>query len=90
MSYNTKEKNMITSKNKLLLSQAVGQRINELIKDNNTSISELSERSHLPLKTLERLASGKALRITNNEIYFICRGLNITLYLFFDSPLFDF
>ena len=81
---------MITSKNKLLLSQAVGQRINELIKDNNTSISELSERSHLPLKTLERLASGKALQITNNEIYFICRGLNITLYLFFDSPLFDF
>lgn len=81
---------MITLKNKLLLSQAVGQRINELIKDNNTSISELSERSHLPLKTLERLASGKALRITNNEIYFICCGLNITLYLFFDSPLFDF
>ena len=81
---------MITSKNKLLLSQAVGQRINELIKDNNTSISELSERSRLPLKTLERLASGKALRITNNEIYFICRGFNITLYLFFDSPLFDF
>lgn len=81
---------MITRENKLALSRAVGLRINELLKEKNTSVSELSKRSRLPLKTLERLASGNALRITNNEIYFICRGLDITLYIFFDSPLFDF
>lgn len=69
------------------LSNAIRQRIIELMKDMN--FADLSKVSDVRYTTLISFMNGKNKTITLNILYNLCTGLKINLYDFFNCYLFD-
>ena len=71
------------------LSNAIKQRILNLINENNITVSKLSTLAGISRSTLSKFLSGKRKYIHIEIIEYICEALNITLKDFFDDPLFN-
>lgn len=61
----------------------ISSRINELTKERNISINELSKRSKIPQSTLANILVRKK-NPTIPTLYKICNGLNMSLVEFFN------
>ena len=71
------------------LSNAIKQRILNLINENNITVSKLSTLAGISRSTLSKFLSGKRKYIHIEIIEYICEALNITLKDFFDDSLFN-
>lgn len=71
------------------LSKAVRIRINDLIKENNISVSKLSTMAGISRSTLSKFLTGKRKYIRLDMIEYICEALNIKLIDFFNDKIFD-
>ena len=71
------------------LSDALKQRILNLLKEKNLSVSKLSTLAGISRSTLSKFLSGKRKYIQIEIIEYICEALNINLAKFFDDSLFD-
>lgn len=70
------------------LSNAIRQRIIELMKSQGFNLLQLSKVSNVSYTTLISFMNGKNKTITLSTLYDLCFGLNIGLCDFFDSPIF--
>lgn len=73
----------------MLLSTAMRQRINNLLKQNNMNIWKLYKATGVPASTLSYFMNGKRELISIKTLLHICEGLGISIKEFFDDPLFD-
>ena len=72
----------------MLLSDAINQRITELMKENNLTAYQLSYKAGISNSIISDCRRGKVKEPTISSIIHICEGLNIELKDFFNSPLF--
>lgn len=75
---------------KMELNEMIGERINNLCKENNLSINRLASICGLRQSTISNILNGNSKNPTINSIKKICNGLGISLATFFDDPIFDF
>lgn len=68
------------------LVDAVYARIIELVKERQITVNALANISGVPRPTILTMTRSTTVKLST--IYGICEGLKITLYEFFDSPLF--
>ena len=68
---------------------AVSYRIIELCNERNITINKLSTICGITQSTLEGIVNKKFINPKTLTIVRICRGLDIPLKAFYDSPLFD-
>lgn len=73
----------------MYLSTAIKNRIYELCKERNISINKLCIMSGITQSTLANINARPNTNLTVLTIMRICRGLNITLQDFFNSPTFN-
>lgn len=71
------------------LNEAVSARITELCQERNLTQYKLYLKSGVPQSTLSTIMSCSYPSMKLRIIYEICDGLEISLYDFFNSPLFD-
>ena len=71
------------------LSDAVKNRILNLIKERNINVSKLSTLAGISRSTLSKFLSGKRKCLRLEIIEYICEALNLKLSEFFDDKLFD-
>lgn len=71
------------------LSDALRQRILNLLTEKNLTVSKLSTLAGISRSTLSKFLSKKRKYIHIEVIEFICEGLNMKLKDFFDDSLFD-
>ncbi len=71
------------------LSNAIKQRILNLISERGITVSKLSTLAGISRSTLSKFLSGKRKYLHIEIIECICEALNITLKDFFDDPLFN-
>ena len=71
------------------LSNAIKQRILNLINEREITVSKLSTLAGISRSTLSKFLSGKRKYLHIEIIECICEALNISLKDFFDDPLFD-
>ena len=69
--------------------EAVGKRLEELLKKANCSQSKFSQKSNISRTTINRTINGRADIITFETLIVFCKTLNITLREFFASELFN-
>ena len=70
-------------------SDAVAQRIRELLKEQGIKQSELEQATGIPHQTMASLMSSRSDGVNLKTVMLIILGLGITTIKFFDSPLFD-
>lgn len=73
----------------MYLSKAVRNRIYELCNERKITINKLCTISGITQSTIANINSRPNTNFTILTIMRICRGLNITIQDFFNSPLFD-
>lgn len=73
----------------MLLSEAIKNRIYSLCKERNLTINKLCIICGITQSTLANLNARPHTNVTVLTVMRICRGLNISLQDFFNSPLFD-
>ena len=73
----------------MLLSKAIKNRISNLCKERNLTINKLCTICGITQSTLANINTRPNTNLTVLTIMRICRGLNISLQDFFNSPLFD-
>ena len=73
----------------MFLKKAIELRINDLCQKNNITINKLCTICGITQSTLANLKVRPNTNVSTLTILRICRGLNITLKDFFDSPLFE-
>ncbi len=71
------------------LSDALKQRILNLINERNLTVSKLSTLAGISRSTLSKFLSGKRKYIQIEIIEYICEALDIKLSEFFNDKLFD-
>ena len=72
----------------MLLSDAIRQRIKNLLKENDMNIWKLYKATGVPASTLTYFINQERGLITIRTLLHICEGFNIELKDFFDDPLF--
>ncbi len=73
----------------MFLSTSIKIRINELCEQNNISINKLATICGITQSTLANINSRPTTNLTVLTVMRVCRGLEISLQDFFDSPLFN-
>lgn len=73
----------------MTLTDAVRQRIKNLLKQNNMNIWKLYKLTGVSASTLTYFINQKRGLITMKTLLHICEGFGITLKDFFDDPLFE-
>ena len=73
----------------MTLSDAIKQRIIELCKERNITISKMCTLSGLNHSSIASFLSGKTGIPKIDTLYYLTLGLNISLCEFYNSPLFD-
>lgn len=73
----------------MTLTDAVRQRIKNLLKQNNMNIWKLYKLTGVSASTLTYFINQKRGLITMKTLLHICEGFEISLKEFFDDPLFD-
>ena len=71
------------------LSEAIGLRVSELLKERQISQFYLFKNGGVPRSTVCDVINYKKKRVSTETIYQICSTLNISLSKFFDSPFFN-
>ncbi|MBQ9117719.1 MAG: helix-turn-helix transcriptional regulator [Clostridia bacterium] len=71
------------------LVEAVGKRVEQLLQKRNMKANHLSKSGGIPRSTLSVLIAAKRKAVLLDTVYQICATLDITLYEFFNSPIFD-
>ena len=71
------------------LSEAIGLRVSELLKERQISRFYLFKIGGFPRSTVCDVINYKKKRVSTETIYQICSTLNISLSKFFDSPFFN-
>ena len=69
--------------------EVVGLRLNELLKAHHLSQTQFAKQSNISRTTINQTINGKARVVTFETLIVFCTTLNITLYDFFTSALFD-
>ena len=69
--------------------EAIGKRLDELLKQAHFTQKEFSQRSKISRVTINRTINGKVSVITFETLIAFCQTLNITLSDFFTSELFN-
>lgn len=71
------------------LSDATRKRIQQLLKQNNMKLFDLSKAAGIALPTISDFLKNDTKNLRMDTMLHICEGFNITLKEFFDNPLFD-
>lgn len=71
------------------LDDAIRKRINELVKDNNTNLTNLCLNSNITPSTIFDFMYGKTKKPSIFTIAKLCAGANITLKEFFNKDYFN-
>lgn len=69
--------------------EAVGQRVNNLLKEREMSQYALSKSGGIPKSTISVVIGAKRNAIKIDTIYQITETLGISLKMFFDDPIFE-
>ena len=69
--------------------QAIGIRLNEILKERNLTQTELARRSEISRMTVNGIIKGRATIVTFEILILICAALGITLTEFFKSSIFE-
>ena len=67
---------------------AISKRILDLCKEKNITVNKLANLSGIPSATIRCIFYGRSKNTGLRTILDICQGLDITLYQFFDDPVF--
>ena len=70
------------------LSDAIQKRITDLCKERNICINKLATNSGISNSTVFSIFYGKSKNPTLATVLHICEGFNISLFEFFDDPIF--
>lgn len=70
------------------INEAIREKINKILMDNNLSVNKLASISCLTQSTVDSLVNGKSHNPKLLTIVRICDGLGMTLKDFFDDELF--
>ena len=70
------------------LENAITKRILDLCQERNITPNKLATLSGIPSATIRCIFYGRSKNTGLRTILDICQGLNITLYEFFDDPIF--
>lgn len=73
----------------MTLSQAIGERIKNLLTERQFSQYQLYKRGGVPRSTVCDVINNHKKRVSTDTVYQICATLGITLRDFFDDPLFN-
>ena len=73
----------------LTIGEAVRERILELCRERDITVNRLCTLSGVTQSTVNNLVSGRNRSVTISTIKKLCDGLDITIQVFFDSPLFQ-
>lgn len=73
----------------LMLSQAVSQRLNELLQERNMTQYQLYVKSGVPKSTIGNIINCSYDSVKLRIIHELCQGLEIGISDFFASPLFE-
>ena len=68
---------------------AIGIRLNEILKKNKLTQTELAEKSKISRMTINGIVRGRVDIITFESLILICKTLGITLAEFFNSGIFE-
>lgn len=71
------------------LSDATRKRIQQLLKQNDMKLFDLSKTAGIALPTISDFLKNDTKNLRMDTMLHICEGFNITLKEFFDNPLFD-
>lgn len=71
------------------LSQLIAKRIKALLRQRNWTRYELARRAAIPCSTLYYTLSGTNGSTQSETLINICRGFDITLFEFFNDPMFE-
>lgn len=71
------------------LNEAISTRLLELLAERNMTQYQLYIKSGIPKSTIRNVINCSYPSVKLRIIHEICQGLNITLYDFFKSPLFN-
>lgn len=71
------------------LADATKKRIQQLLKQNNMKLFDLSKAAGIALPTISDFLKNDTKNLRMDTMLHICEGFNITLKDFFDNPLFD-
>ena len=71
------------------LSNAIRQRIINLLKVNHLTVKSLADKTNMNVSTLDNFLLGRNKTITLNILFIICCGFEITLKEFFKDKLFE-
>lgn len=69
--------------------EALAQRMVELAKERNRTVTELARLGGIRQSTISEILQGRSVHPRINTILLYSKGCGITLNEFFDSPLFD-
>lgn len=73
----------------MTIGEAVRERILELCRERDITVNRLCTLSGVTQSTVNNLVSGRNRSVTISTIKKLCDGLDITIQVFFDSPLFQ-
>lgn len=68
---------------------ALAQRMIELAKERDRTVTEIGKRGGLKQSTISEILQGRSKHPKISTLQKYCKGSNITLSEFFDSPLFE-
>lgn len=71
------------------LADATRHRINQLLKENNMKLFDLSKAAGVSLPTICDFMKNDTKNLRMDTMLHICEAFNITLKDFFDNPFFD-
>lgn len=71
------------------LSDAIRQRIKELLKEKNMKLFDLSKAAGVSLPTISDFLKNDTKNLRMDTMLHICEGFNMTLKDFFDNSIFD-
>lgn len=70
------------------LVEAIGKRVDDLLKERNLTLYKLQSLGGVPRSTVSDVILVKKKRVSTDTVYQICATLGITLYDFFNAPIF--
>lgn len=71
------------------LTEAIGKRIENLLKERNITQYELCKRGGIPRSTVSVIIAGKPQTVKMDTVYQIAATLEMSLEQFFSDPIFD-
>ncbi len=71
------------------LNEAVGTRLNNLLKEKNWNYNKVQKEGGVPRATVARITDSKVQTVKLDTLYGICATLGISLEEFFSDPIFN-